>query len=54
MPSCKHDSRETTRLAKGLQQLEHVYVLAVVHELLQQNALIFNEQNLQCQVRSWC
>ena len=39
---------------KGLQQLEHVYVLAVMHELLKQNALIFNEQNLQCQVRSWC
>ena len=39
---------------KGLQQLEHVYVLAVMHELLKQNALIFNEQNLQRQVRSWC
>ena len=39
---------------KGLQQLEHVYVLAVMHELLKQSALIFNEQNMQCQVRSWC
>ena len=33
---------------KGLQQLQHVYVLAVMHELLKQNALIFIEQNLQC------
>ena len=39
---------------KGLQQLEHVYALAVMHELLKQTALILNEQNLQCQVRSWC
>ena len=29
---------------KGLQQLEHVYVLAVTHELLKQSALIFNDQ----------
>ena len=39
---------------KGLQQLEHVYVLAAMRELLKQTALIFNNQNVQCQVGSGC
>jgi hypothetical protein len=57
---CKSDAKLQARFSgndengKGLQQLAHVYVLDVMHELLKQNALIFNEQNLQCQARSWC
>ena len=39
---------------KGLQQLEHVYVLVAMHEVLKQRNLFFSEQIMQCQVRSWC